>query len=165
MVWREPVKKEIYYTKKASLSGTQTLRFSLWTADTEGGEEIWSEEKSMKVTAKTIMTYLGDKTPLDGVDFSQQLWVNVEQKRKDGSYKVIGTMERLGAVPYALWGGSGVGPQGPIGPQGPKGDKGDKGDTGLQGPEGIQGPPGIKGDKGAKGIKVIREILAHRDQR
>jgi len=54
----EPVKKEIYYTKKASLSGTQTLRFSLWTANTEGAT-IWLEEKTMKVTAKTITTYLG----------------------------------------------------------------------------------------------------------
>ena len=106
--WGEPVKKEIYYTKKASLSGTQTLRFSLWTSDAEGGQEIWFEEKSMKVTAKTIQTYLGDVTPLDGVDFSQQLWVKVDQKRKDGSYKSLGTMEKLGAVPYVLWGGSGV---------------------------------------------------------
>ena len=140
MVCAEPVKKEIYYTKKASLSGVQTLRFSLWTSDTEGGEEIWFEEKSMKVTSATIKTYLGDETPLDDVDFSQQLWVMVEQKRKDGTYKVIGTLEKLGAVPYALWGGSGAGPQGPTGPQGPKGDKGDKEDTGLQGPP---GPPSV----------------------
>jgi hypothetical protein len=84
----------------------------------------------MKVTGSTIKTYLGDKTPLDGVDFSQQLWVKVEQKRKDGSYKVVGAMVRLGVVPYALWGGSGVGQQGP------KGDKGDKGDRGETGPPG-----------------------------
>ena len=79
--WGEPVKKEIYYTKKASLGGTQTFRFSFWTADTEAGDEVWSEEKSMKVTGATIKTYLGDVTPLDDVDFSQQLWVMVEQKR------------------------------------------------------------------------------------
>jgi len=91
----------------------------------------------MKVIGATIKTYLGDETPLDGVDFSQQLWVMVEQKRKDGTYKVIGTLEKLGAVPYALWGGSGAGPQGP---EGPKGEKGDKGETGLQGPP---GPPGV----------------------
>jgi hypothetical protein len=64
------------------------------------------EEKTMKVTAKTITTYLGDVVPLDAVDFSQQLWVKVDQKRKDGSYKIVGTMDKLGAVPYALWGGS-----------------------------------------------------------
>jgi hypothetical protein len=98
----------------------------------------------MKVTGATIKTYLGDAAPLDDVDFSQQLWIKVEQKRKDGNYKVMGTMERLGVVPYALWGGSGAGPQGPTGPQGPKGDKGD---TGLQGPP---GPPG-----GVNGISIV----------
>ena len=87
--WGEPVKKEVYYIKKASLSGTQTLRFSLWTSDSEGGEQIWLEEKTMKVTAKTITTYLGDVTPLDSINFSQQLWVKVEQKRKDGSYNIV----------------------------------------------------------------------------
>jgi hypothetical protein len=81
----DPVIKEIYYQKKTSLAypATYTFRFSLWDAEV-GGNEVWFEEKPLKLTNNLIKTYLGDLEPLDSVDFSLQYWVQVDQKRKTG---------------------------------------------------------------------------------
>jgi hypothetical protein len=102
--WGDPVAKDLYYLKKTVLSypATYTFRFSLWNADTEG-TETWSEEKSVKMTTSTLKTYLGDTISLDGIDFSQQLWVQVERKKKNGTYVLIGQRDPLAIVPYALW--------------------------------------------------------------
>ena len=124
-VWGEPAPRQIYYTKKVS-SGTYTFKFSLWDAETEG-TKVWEEEKTLKVTGGLIKTYLGDATSLDGVDFSQQYWIQVE-RMKNNEYILAGNREKLGVVPYALWSGNGpTGPQGPEGPQGPQGDAGPAG--------------------------------------
>jgi hypothetical protein len=127
---------------------------------------LWEEEKTIKLAfadKKTVRTYLGEINPLDGVDFSKQLWVQVEKKEKNGTFTQIGVRDMLGVVPYALWALSpgavqgAPGPQGPMGPSGPQGPQGAKGDTGAAGPQGPQGPAGqqglqgLQGDKGDKG--------------
>jgi hypothetical protein len=149
----EEVKEEIYYTKKTSLKvpAIYTFRFSLWDAATEG-TEVWSEEKSITMNVKTIKTYLGDTIPLSSVDFSQQLYVQVERKLPDETYKVMGKRIRLNVVPYAIWPKRGVpGPEGPAGPEGPPGPTGDTGATGPVGPQGPQGPQGETGATGPQG--------------
>jgi len=122
----DPVIKEIYYQKKTSLAypATYTFRFSLWDAEV-GGNEVWFEEKPLKLTSNLIKTYLGDIEPLDSVDFSLQYWVQVDRKKKDGTYVPVGVRQTLGVVPYALFSTSGVpGVEGPVGPQGPQGATG-----------------------------------------
>ena len=78
--WAAPVIKEIYYQKKTTLTYPKvyTFRFSLYDAESGGGV-IWSEEKPMNMTNATIKTYLGEITPFDLVDFSQQYWVQVDR--------------------------------------------------------------------------------------
>ena len=75
-----------------------------------------------------LRTDLGDTVSLDSVDFSQQLYVQVERE-KDGIFTVLGTRDTFYVAPYAIWSTS---------PSGPKGDKGDTGPAGPQGPEGAQ---------------------------
>ena len=81
---------------------TYTFKFSLYDRLTDGSL-VWVEEKVIKVTSKTLKTNLGTKTPLDVVDFSQQLWVQVERKIAENTYQVIGTRDRLKVAPYAMW--------------------------------------------------------------
>ncbi|MEW5745880.1 MAG: hypothetical protein AB1805_10660 [Nitrospirota bacterium] len=169
----DAVVKQLYYQKKLSsapVSGTGTITvsytFSLWDVETGGSEavnRVWYETKGIPVTSTTrvISTYLGDTSQLYTDMFAQQLWVQVES---NGT--VIGTREKLGVVPYALFSATsdvpGVpGPTGPTGLQGipgepgamgPKGDTGATGATGAKGDPGAAGATGAKGDTGAQGI-------------
>jgi hypothetical protein len=78
------------------------VRLSLWdTAD--GGTELWNEEKEIIIKKKQLITTLGDTVGLDTIDFSEQLWVQVESIDRHGSSTVLGTREPLRAVPYALY--------------------------------------------------------------
>jgi len=146
----EPVRPLISYTKVdkdiRSRPKTYALRFSLWDAPVNGALQ-WEEEKLLETRGHTISTNLGDVVPLDGVDFSQQLWVQVEKMRADGNYTVIAEREELAGVPYAMWAATPAGPKGDTGPQG------DPGPAGPAGPSGPQGPVGPKGDTGATGPK------------
>jgi hypothetical protein len=54
------------------------------------------------MTSATIKTYLGEISSLDGVDFSQQYWVQVERKKKNGTYVPIAGRDMFVVVPYAL---------------------------------------------------------------
>ena len=103
--WAVPVQQQIPFTKKTTLSypKTYTMRFSLWDADV-GGVEVWSEEKDVRLNSSTLKTYLGDDTPLDSLDFTQQLWVKVERwKASTSSWIPVGsTRDRLVANPYAI---------------------------------------------------------------
>jgi len=96
--------KQIYFTKKTSLNypATYTFRLSLWDSETEGNE-AWSEEKPIKLTGATLKTYLGDEISLETVDFSEQYWVQVERRKGDGTYVLIGQRDVLAMVPYAFW--------------------------------------------------------------
>jgi hypothetical protein len=113
VAWGEPIAKEIYYQKKTTLAypATHTLRFGLYdTPDVESGAPpVWEEEKPVKLTSALIKTYLGDTIPLDPSDFSEQLWVQVEKKKKDGTYVLIGKAgaerDKLLASPYDFLGG------------------------------------------------------------
>jgi hypothetical protein len=104
IAWADPVVKQIYYQKKTTLAPkTFEFKFSLWDAET-GGLEVWSEEgKELTVKNGIIKTYLGDTAPLDGVDFSSQLWVQVERIKKDGTPIVVGVRDKFTLVPYALY--------------------------------------------------------------
>ena len=73
---------------------TYTFRFSLWDAET-GGNMVWEEEKTLTAKKSAISTLLGDVNSIEGVDFSQQLWVQVEEKQEDGSYVLVGEREPL----------------------------------------------------------------------
>lgn len=81
---------------------TYTIKFSLWDSAMDGGE-LWSEEKSISLTGPKMKTYLGEVNGLEGVDFSRQLWVQVERRKADGTYRPLGGREALGVVPYALY--------------------------------------------------------------
>ncbi len=101
----DPVLKQIYYQKTTSLYYPKkyTFKFSLWdNPDPGSGTMVWSEEKQITLTTNKIKTYLGDTTALDNVDFSQQLYVQVERKKADGTYVVVGVRDRLTIVPYAF---------------------------------------------------------------
>jgi parallel beta-helix repeat protein len=168
----EAVVKHLYYQKKLTVEPTTSMKptpvdftFSLYDAETDG-TLVWNETKTISVNKKTslISTNLGDTTPFDNyaVDFSQQLWVQMES---NGA--VIGTREKLGVVPYALWSATGVpgsqgepGPQGPQGIQGPKGDTGATGATGPQGPQGPQGVAGPQGPEGPQGPAGVASATA-----
>lgn len=124
-VWAEPIVNVIYYQKQTLLSYhpavSRLFRFSLWLEETGGVGPVWSEEKHYTMTNSFVKTYLGSVNPLNGVDFSQQLWVEVEMKKIDGTYVLIGQRTRLGVtpsgvVPYAIYALNG-----PTGPQGPPG--------------------------------------------
>jgi hypothetical protein len=105
LAWADPVEMQFLYTKKTTLSypHTYTLRFSLWDADV-GGVEVWSEEKAVKLNSSTIKTYLGDSSPIDPSDFTQQLWVQVERwKRSTSTWAPVGTTrDKLKAVAYSV---------------------------------------------------------------
>ena len=75
--WSEPIKPLISYSKveKGLGNKTYTFRFSLWDAET-GGNMVWEEEKTLTTKKSTISTLLGDVNSIDGVDFSQALWVS-----------------------------------------------------------------------------------------
>ena len=97
-----PVAKQLPFTKSVALgSGSYTFRFSLWTAET-GGAQVWSEEQTLVLGTPVINTALGKATTLSTVDFSQQLWVQTEQKTET-TYAVLGPRDVLTATPYALW--------------------------------------------------------------
>jgi hypothetical protein len=108
VAWGEPIAKEIYYQKKTTLAypATYSFKFSLWdTPDVGTGVSVWEEEKQIRIKSAVIKTYLGDGTPLDPADFSQQLWVQVERLKK-GEYVVMGTRDQLSVVPFALSAGN-----------------------------------------------------------
>jgi hypothetical protein len=142
----EPAEKVIQYSKGTTLPFPKNYTFiiSLWDAD-EGGNLIWSEEKQINLTSPKLKTILGDTESLDAIDFSQQLWVQVEKKKVDGSYKVLGVRDKLYMAPYAIWSTSSEGAQGPEGPQGPTGPVGPAGPQGADGPQGPAGPVGPAG--------------------
>jgi hypothetical protein len=154
----DPVEKVIHYTKKTALAYPKTyaMRFSLWDAETDGNQ-VWYEEKSVALKSSKITTYLGDTPtyPLDGVDFSQQLWVQVERWRASTSTWVpVGLRGMFSVAPYAAWALSPAGPagaEGPAGPAGPAGPQGAVGPAGAVGPTGPQGPVGPAGPTGPAG--------------
>ena len=153
-VWSEPVKPLIFYSKVEKGLGNKsyTFTFSLWDAEA-GGNRVWEEEKTLTTKKSKISTLLGDVNSIDGVDFSQQLWVQVEEKLEDGTYALVGERELLAVsgVPYALWALTPAGPQGAQGPQGATGPTGPQGQTGLTGATGATGPQGFPGPQGTAG--------------
>jgi len=104
VAWGTDVIKQIPYSKKTTLPypDTYTFKFSLWDASS-GGMMVWSEEKAIKMTSDTFKTSLGSKVTLDPLDFSQQLWVQVEKRNLDYTYVVLGNRTKLSVVPYAMW--------------------------------------------------------------
>ncbi len=100
--------EQIPYTKKTTLPYPKdyTLRFSLCDDPVAGSCTYWSEEKTVYLSSAKIKTYLGDTISLSGVNFSQQYYVQVEKKKANGTYKVVGSREMLGVVPYSLWSAS-----------------------------------------------------------
>ena len=100
----EPVSPVISYTKTVPKNCAKgcTLRFSLFDAS-EGGTEIWNEEKQLIIKKKTLITALGDTVSLSMVDFSEQLFVQTEMQQTDGSFILLGARDPLRPAPYALY--------------------------------------------------------------
>jgi hypothetical protein len=104
-LWAEPVVPHIVYQKKTNLAfpAAYDFRFSLWDAEVDG-TRVWFEEKRVPLNSATLKTTLGTDAPLDGVDCSQQLWVQVERWKKNiGEYVPVGFRDTFPVVPYALW--------------------------------------------------------------
>jgi hypothetical protein len=99
-----PMIKELPYQKATALTAgvTYTFRFSLWDALT-GGTMQWSEEQAIKLTSTLLKHNLGSTTPFGTLDFGQQMWVQVERKKLDGTYVLIGTRDRLSIAAYSLY--------------------------------------------------------------
>lgn len=110
----EPVHREIPYKKTVSLSTpkTYTFHFSIYDAAALGaGDELWFEEKPLRLTSKTLSYALGSgKTFEDGVygplDFSEQYWIQVSYWTGK-VWKVIGVRDKFVIAPYALWSAAG----------------------------------------------------------
>jgi hypothetical protein len=154
--WCDPVLNEIYYQKNTTLAypATYTFRFSLWNDETSADplNMVWSEDKQIKLTSAVVKHYLGEIEPLGGVDFTQQMWVQLERIKKVGTPDevsiAIGKRQRLAIVPYAM---SAVTPQGEVGPTGPTGATGPQGPIGPTGAAGATGPTGPQGLQGIQG--------------
>ena len=101
------VQQKLYFTRTTTLSpDTYMFRFSLWTVASAGDpavDKVWEEEKTITMNSPTLATYLGSVTPLTTEDFSEQYWVQVEEKKTDGTYKVLGNRTKLNVVPYAMY--------------------------------------------------------------
>lgn len=109
------VDPQVAFLTSVPLSGKQVLVFSLWDSPVDGTELWRSEEKLLKVTNKMVLTNLGETTSLTEqsdlcpscpIDFSQQLWVQIERKMKDGSLQVIQRTMLVGS-PYSVWSAQG----------------------------------------------------------
>ena len=130
--WGSPVVKVIPYGQATTLShpASYRFRFSLWTAQS-GGTRVFVETKRLALATSSVVTDLGDSRSggLDGVDFSQQYWVQTEVYDTGlARFIRLGERARLRAVAYSFWSAEGQpGPQGPQGPSGPKGDTGGPG--------------------------------------
>jgi hypothetical protein len=102
--WGAAVEQQLPYRKALLASpgaGSLNVTFSLWTSASGGAAPVWSETKPVTMSSVTrlISTRLGEVTPLTTVDFSQQLWVQVEAP----SGTVIGSRDKLSVAPFALW--------------------------------------------------------------
>ena len=82
-----PPLMHIPYQKQTNLpAGTFIMRFSLWnvrSGGTAGANRVWSESRTMTFAAAhpTVGTKLGAHgSPLDAVDFQEQLWVQVDYR-------------------------------------------------------------------------------------
>lgn len=133
----EPVHREIPYTKKVSLytPKTYTFHFSIYEAATDG-TELWYEERSVRLTSKTLTHNLGSVISFADagagpLDFSEQYWIQVSYWYRN-AWKPLGTRDKLTASPYAL-GGVNPGPRGPQGDVGPQGPPGPSGNLALAG--------------------------------
>ncbi len=118
-VWGSSVAQEVYFTTSTTLAfpATYTFRFSLWDVPSGGtatADRAWWEQKSIYMTTSTITTRLGHATvpyqtsgPLADLDFFHQYWVQVERKKADGTYAVVGSRVLLKVAPYAMWSAQG----------------------------------------------------------
>ena len=125
-------------------NGSYSLQFSLWNAETGGGQiGATVAPPDIVTTDGTFTVSLDFGAVFDGNAF----WLEIAARPagSSDSFDVLTPRQRVTPAPYALYAMTPAGPEGPQGPQGPKGD------TGGQGPQGIQGPQGEKGDTGDPG--------------
>jgi hypothetical protein len=68
-------------------------------------EPVWSEAGiEVERDGKYIYHYLGSVVPLEGVDFSQQMWVQTEVRTdEEEDYEVVGERDKLEMVPYSFY--------------------------------------------------------------
>ena len=144
--WAVDVEKSIYYQKtltqklKCTVTEPCSFTFSLWDAET-GGTELYTETAFESVPKTKVLTHaIG---PLSGINFSQQIWVEVETNINGFDTIISGdlflgtTRDKFLVAPYAMWSEvSESGPPGPTGPMGPTGPAGPTGPTGPMGPAG-----------------------------
>jgi hypothetical protein len=139
----------IYDYNYLNLNGKNICQFTLFFDEAGLNPAGYSKQDtvSQPLLQKSFGTLLGDSPVFSNLDiFSQQLWVQVVC----GGHK-IGGLDKLQAVPYALFAASGT--QGPQGLQGPAGPVGAQGPQGPAGPVGAQGPQGPAGPVGAQGLQ------------
>ncbi|HEY5999197.1 MAG TPA: hypothetical protein VI078_07835 [bacterium] len=151
--WAVPVLKVIAYRRVTTLAypAAYRFRFSLWDAES-AGTRVFAETKRIPLVNAAVATRLGDTRAngLDGLDFSQQYWIETEVYDAGRlRFVSLGRRTLLRAAAYSFWNEAGapgpVGSTGPTGPAGPAGTTGATGATGPDGPQGVQGPQGLQG--------------------
>lgn len=162
----------------APLSGTVSMRYSLYTTET-GGMPVWTETLMVELDEGYFAAILGQRSPLNLATFSgANLYLGITV----ADDPEMTPREQLTSVPYALvatdaigaihpksvtigttkvidetgkWKGDPtglVGPAGPAGAQGPAGPAGPAGPQGATGPMGPSGPMGPMGPTGPQGM-------------
>ena len=76
------------------------VTFALYDAAI-GGAALWSESDAVDVTEGVFTTRLGDATALDGLDFSQDLWLEITVGDGAGA-ETLSPRTPLGTVPTAF---------------------------------------------------------------
>lgn len=103
--WPSPVLRELPYQKTCGslVSNTSyTFKFSFWN-EASGGSQQWWEEKKIKLAGYVLKHNLGSVSPFDMNVLTQQLWVQLERRKADGTYVVIGTRDKLSIAAYSLY--------------------------------------------------------------
>jgi hypothetical protein len=99
----EPPYKEINYSKYVDIKCNPCIfKFSLFN---DLNEPVWMEEGvEIELDRKYVNHYLGSIKSLEGVDFSQQMWVQTEVRSdEEEDYEIVGERDQLEMVPYSFY--------------------------------------------------------------
>ncbi len=92
----------ILKSDNSAVTGTQSVTFKLWdklAGGTDATDAVWTETDSVNFdSAGVFNVVLGNVTPMSGIDFSKQYWIEVAL----GS-ETFSPRQQLCVVPYAFY--------------------------------------------------------------